>query len=721
MRTSAIALVALLLGQAQQPPQPRAPGALTQGVTAVLVDIVVRDRRGEPVKDLTQADVQVLEDGVPQQIGSFTTFSDGKAPPVSAVVPGAASGSTSGGPNSLASVGDSRILVTAWVFDRLGPEARALAVQAARSYLADKQELENYIGIFGVDIGFAAYAPFTRNPRIARQALDKLALRASASFNNPEQQQRQSNADRQAADAAQQVAAITAAAGPGASTAMGGTPGDAALAQMAANIERDFELMERDQQGYSTTNGLLSVINSMRPLPGRKNLVLFSEGVAIPSAVQRLFAGVIDAANRANVSIYAMDAKGLRAESEQARIRDQVNRAAGGGAGILGSGVAGDQPLTKVLERNEDVLRQDPHTGLGMLAKDTGGLLFDSSNNLRQGFERIENDLRNYYLVGYMPSNDNYDGRFRTIEVKVNRPGVTVAARKGYYAVRNPTGTLINAWEAPALAALDRKPVPNAFPVRTGALLFPERDRPGLVALVVSVRTAPLTFQPSADGKTYTSDFSVLVRLLDRTNRPVRKLSEQYQINGALSELEGARRGEVIFYREPELSAGVYTVEAVVHDAPSGRSSVRFATVEVPPAAPEKLRMSSLILVRRAEKVSEKERRAENPLLVDDLVLYPNLGEPVSRSATEVAFYFVAYPTAGGPPPNAFIELLQNGNPMTTIPLPLRAADKAGRIRQLARLRLDRVAPGTYELRAVVSQGSVQVVRSTTLQVTDEP
>ena len=65
----------------------------------------------------------------------------------------------------------------------------------------------------------------------------------------------------------------------------------------------------------------------MRSLPGRKSILLFSEGVAIPPAVHRLFLGVIDAANRANVSIYTMDAAGLRAESEQAKIRDEVNKA----------------------------------------------------------------------------------------------------------------------------------------------------------------------------------------------------------------------------------------------------------------------------------------------------------------------------------------------------------------------------------------------------------
>ena len=98
----------------------------------------------------------------------------------------------------------------------------------------------------------------------------------------------------------------------------------------------------------------------------------------------------------------------------------------------------------------------------------------------------------------------------------MKRPGVTVAARKGYFAVRDPGGAPVNVWEAPALGALEQKPVPNAFPVRAGALLFPERGRPGLVPVVVELKTAPLTFSAAADGKSYTSDFTVLVRFVDQ-------------------------------------------------------------------------------------------------------------------------------------------------------------------------------------------------------------
>jgi VWFA-related protein len=633
-----------------------------------------------------------------------------------AAAPAAPAGSPGGGVGAPPPV-NAVPSVTALVFDRLNPEARRLAVQAAQSYLGTQTETPSYIGIFGVDLALTPYSPFTRNASVLRQALARMSGRGSSSFNSPEQQQAKANADQRAAS----TAASPPPSGPGASSAAVGTgAGDAMLGQIQSRMIEEFDVMERDQQGYSTTNGLFAIINTLRTLPGRKSLILFSEGVAIPPAVQRLFLGVIDAANRANVSIYAMDAVGLRAESEQAKIRDQVNRAAGGGGGILSSSSgAGSAPLSKALEKNEDVLRQDPHSGLSTLTQDTGGLLFDSTNNLRQGFDRVETDLHNYYLLGYTPANDTYDGRFRAIEVKVKRPGVVVAARKGYFAVRNAGGGPINSWEAPALGALEQKPVPNAFPVRASALLFPERDRPGLVPVIVDLKTAPLTFEPAADGKTYSSDFAVLVRFLDPQNQVVRKVSQHYEVKGPIDGLERAKQGEVIFYREPELPAGVYTMETVVFDAPSGKSSVRLSTVEVPKENAAVLRMSSLVLVKRGEKVPEKDRRAANPLMVNDVVLYPNLGESVSKASKELGFYFAVYPVQGGPVPQSAIELLLNDTLVAQVPLPLPAPDASGRIQEVGRLPLDKIAPGLYEVRVIVQQGSTQLSRSTMLHVID--
>ena len=699
----------VLLEGAQQPAPPaqKATGTISAGVTAVLVDTVVRDKKGLPVRDLQQADFEVLEDGVRQPIGSFTPIFENPIapPPIAAAAPVVAA--------PVAEPPAASPAVTALVFDKLSAEGRQLAVHAAKSYLGDSKQTPTYIGVYGIDLALTPYAAFTRDPAVLRKALDGVESHASSSFGIDGERK----ANLEQAGAASQQTADAAAAGGGAG--MGTSPGAAQLAQMESRMLDEFQVLEHDEQGYSTVNGLFAIINALKPLPGRKSLVFFSEGVAIPPAVQRLFLGVIDAANRANVSIYTMDAAGLRAESEQGKIRDEVNQAGKRGLTSYASSPGPvEAPLSKALEKNEDVLRQDAHTGLGDLASGTGGQLFENTNNLRNGFERIDSDLRNYYLIGYTPTNGTYDGTFRKIEIKVRRSGVVVAARKGYFAVRDTGGAPVNAWEAPALAAFDRRPVPNAFPFRAAAMLFPDNDRPGLLPVVVDLKTTAMSFPTSEDQKTFKSDFAIIVRFIGDKNRVVRKLSQHYEMAAATSDLTAAKNSEVIFYREPELPPGVYTMETMVFDNPSGKASVRYATVEVPKPDPGKLRMSSLVIVKRGEKVHDDEKKG-GPLFVQDVLIYPNLGDDVSKTAKELGFFFTVYPGAVAAVPEAFLEVIQNGKPLAEVPLPLDTADASGRIQQVGRLPLDALPAGTYELRAIVKQGTEQVYRSAMIHVAD--
>jgi len=706
-------VVVLLLGTPRAQEPQRAVGTVKEGVTAVLVDVVVRDKRGQPVRDLTEADFELLEDGVLQKIGSFT--------PIQGLLPSAGTAAAPAPPAAPATPEPPNAAgpaVTAIVFHGLELENRKRAVQAAQAYFGDKEEMQDYVGIFGIDLSLTPLVPFTRNGVVVRQALNRMATGSAPGLNSPEMQQQRADAAAAAASATNAANAATGAAGAGNSGAVGTAAGDARLAEMQANIVSGFQDIERNQSGNIASDALLAIVRSLGRLPGRKSVILLSEGLTITDQTARLYYGVIDAANRANVSIYTIDAAGLRPVGGQRGVRDMVagvgNASEGGYSTDAGGGA-----YTKVLEANEFALRSDPATLLKQLASETGGQSFTNTNNLKTAFERVDSDLRNYYMLGYTPINAAFDGKFRTIQVKVKRSGLTVAARKGYFAVRNLGTSPLSDWEAPALGALEQKPVPNAFPVRAGALLFPERGRPGLVPVIVEVKTAPLTFQPDKDGKSYTSDFTVLVRFLDRDNQVVRKVSQHYEIRGELAQMERAKQGEVVFYRESELPAGVYSMETVVHDAPSGKSSVRFSTVEVPRYQEATLRMSSLVLVRRGETVPEKDRRADNPMMVNGIALSPNLGDTISKTSKEIPFYFTIYPAKQGPGPDVTIELLQNGQVVTRLPMPVPPADAGGRVQQLGRLPIDQLAAGTYELRAIVKQGDQQVTRSSILRIID--
>jgi len=93
------------------------------------------------------------------------------------------------------------------------------------------------------------------------------------------------------------------------------------------------------------------------------------------------------------------------------------------------------QPLTMTFERVEDTLRLDNRTGLARLADDTGGFLVEQSNDLSAAFRRIDEDNQFHYLLTYSPINTTFDGKYRSIGLKVSRPGMNVRSRRGYLAI----------------------------------------------------------------------------------------------------------------------------------------------------------------------------------------------------------------------------------------------------------------------------------------------
>jgi VWFA-related protein len=128
---------------------------------------------------------------------------------------------------------------------------------------------------------------------------------------------------------------------------------------------------------------------------------------------------IFDEANRANVSFYPIDPRGLVVFDEQ------IVPAAGVGFGPAAN------PTVPLAEDNARLVARN--TSLRMLAEATDGLAIVGSNDIEKGFKRITDDLSSYYLLGYY-SNGKLDGKFHSIRVRVKRPGVEVRARRGYLA-----------------------------------------------------------------------------------------------------------------------------------------------------------------------------------------------------------------------------------------------------------------------------------------------
>ena len=702
------------------------------GTNEVVLDAVVKDKKGHAVKDLKAADFEVSEDGVPQEVRSFRLVTREPVVNESAADnrPGDAKPSaTKNNPDETAKASEPSQPVTqrlspihfgalALVYDRLSPNARAIARQASLSYV-DGLRRDDFVGVFGIDLSLHVLQRFTNDEEKIKAAVEKGLSHASSSY---------ASATDQISDLLDQQGVLqsqvdngTAGAGAGndPSAAVGAAAAQEQFNAMTLNIAQGFERMEHNQQGYATIDGLLAIIDGMKKLPGRKAMIFFSEGISLPTQVMSHFRSVISNANRANVSIYAVDAAGLRAESSDSETGRALTRLGQARARTAASNTDPFGSMMQDLERNEDLMRSNPDSALGDLASETGGALISNTNNPGPKLRQVDEDLHSYYILTYTPKNSHYDGRFRQISVKVNRSGIDVQARKGYYALNNSYGTPVLDYEAPALAILSDAPRPNSFDSRAAAFSFPESGQPGLVPVVVEVPPNVVNYSVDERKKTFIADFSFVVIIKDDSQRVVKKLSNQQVIRGPLDKLAKAKAGGMLFYREANLDPGHYTIAAVVYDNITHQSSTNTGTVTVPPADQTALRLSSIVVIKKAERPTAGQQDLRT-FQFGDMLFYPNLGEPVSKANGNQLTLFVTVYTAKGDPtaPKLSLEIARAGHAVGHLSYDMHAPDKTGRIQYASVISLDKFQPGEYELRLAVRAGAHTAARSEYVRVT---
>jgi len=692
----------------------------TATATAVLVDVVVRDRSGRPVTNLDAADFELAEDGIPHNIDSFTRVSRGGiGVSVAWRTPGAAVAVSPVSPSRdraapvEAATEDG---TTAIVFDQLTSESLRLAQKATLNYVPLIGESPVRVGVFATDPGIRVLQGFTTDRALVRRAVagvlpsgissgEQKAERADQLMTR--RQELQGQADPTAGGATASTATLAQNA-----AALGLRETELRMIQTELNLIRASDHLDRENRGYDTTFALLAVVRSLSSYPGRKTIVFFSEGLPASPVLSAKLDTIIDAANRANVTAYAIDANGLRAKSSAVALKKEMDAFVEERLRQLATGAdRTEHPLTMDFERVEDTLRLDSRTGLARLAGDTGGFLVEQSNDLSAAFRRIDEDMQFHYLLTYSPVNTAFDGRFRTIQVKVRQPGAQVFARKGYRALRRPALTAPNDENA-AVAMLDRSPLPNAFPIHAATFSFPDPVRPGLTPVLVRVATDRLRLEPDSRRATYTGDATIVVRIRDGQGREIQKASQQYVLSGDLKDVDAARNGEILFYRELDVPPGTYTIESIVFDAIGGTGSARIATLTVPAVDGASLSMSSLVLIRRVEELSEAPAKKDGtaPLYVGNRLLYPNIGEPINRSATnELPFYFVLYGNASAIKVHA--QLLRGGVALADAPVDVPSAT-GPRVQHLGRLPIAQLPPGTYELRLRVNDGRQDLTRA---------
>jgi hypothetical protein len=168
----------------------------------------------------------------------------------------------------------------------------------------------------------------------------------------------------------------------------------------------------------------------------------------------------------------------------------------------------------------------------------------------------------------------------------------------------------------------------------------------------------------------------------------------------------------VLFYREAQLPPGKYRVQLIAYDAAAGGVNVSTTPLEISNTDPNKPRLSSVAVLKKAERLTADEQRRDQPLHFGELLVYPNLSERIA--AKQLAYFFTAWSPQGVTKPMQMtLEILQNNRPIGKTSGDLPAADERGQIKYAGSFAIDKFQAGEYELRVTVSDGQSSVTRAT--------
>jgi VWFA-related protein len=418
---------------------------------------------------------------------------------------------------------------------------------------------------------------------------------------------------------------------------------------------------------------------------GRKSLILVSQGFIYDHELEEL-RGVARAARRANVAIYFVDARGLLAMPE-----------------LFGAETQWTADTRSHFSEQIDVghtifQMADEAAGSETVASESGGFSIKNTNDLSSGLQRIADESRTYYLLGYIPTNTRRDGKFRDIEVKVSGKGLKVRARKGYYAPKEgePPGGL--RWDADAdvQQALDAPHAIANLPLRMTSYVL-DQAVPGkarvLVAVDVDIRA--LDFEERDGRSVGTVEYLLTVIPREGGGEPLRYDEKaDLKLRPATRERLAVTGHRIV--RDFELQAGPYRAKIVVRDKGSGQIGTVSHDFEVPSTF--RWRVSTPVLTETIHK---------NPDPDSGLRTQPSarrVYQPGEMLYCEFQVYRAGEDPTTGRPRVAAGYSIQDGEGRTLFtadPTPIRPT-ASGMVSRLIGLSTKVLAPGDYALNLFV-------------------
>src|SRR6266404_2415061 len=572
---SAFAQSAPQAPQSQPPQQPQYRVRVTSEL--VLVNVVVRDKKGNLVRDLKKEDFTLLEDGKKQAISTFD-FEN-----VDEMIPaGAAEATVSGtaaNPGLLRSTDqsaalnarDRRLMLLFFDFSEMEPEDIERSVNAAKKFVQTRMQPADMIAMVSLATNMRIDLDFSDDKAKVLNALNSYTSGQGQGFDNG---------------------------------ATGSSEGAAETGGAFTADDTDYNTFNADRKLLA----LQAIMQSLGKISQKKAIIYFSNGISQNGVDnQSTLRAATASAVKANVSIYPVDIRGLQAfppggEAQNASLHGQ---SAYNGAAVLS-------------DLSSNAATQDT---LSTLASDTGGKAFFDSNDFSGVFSQVQKDSSAYYVLAFTSSNAMKDGRFRHLKVQLNRPDMKLDYRSGYYAGRDFEHLNRADREQQIQDELGSELSQTDVAVYAGAAYFRQDDSHYYLSVSLVIPGSQIPFVQAKDKDNATIDVIGEVRAGGKF--AVGHLRDTVKL--ALDSAQQVRRKNVQYNTGFLLAPGSYHLKFVVRENQSGRMGSFETDVQIPDLRKVPLRMSSVVLSSQRVPAGAKKTSGPHPLVQDQTELVPNI------------------------------------------------------------------------------------------------
>ena len=622
----------------------------------VNIDVIVKDKKGKYISDLKAEDFTITEDGQSQKIEFFDApvVRTETRKPVETTAQATATSTTTATPtrNYVALVLDSQTTD----FANLKP-VREGAIKYVREQVTDADA----VALLSVTNGLKMLQPFTQDKAKLIASIEQLGSPDAKTFEQK--------------DIAENIANLreflTNNPSPDQITSNAGGA-NAARVLIAQHVLQQFIRLRTAlslQQARPVLAALAAIAEGLRPIPGKKTVVLFSQGFVSPAVLDWQVQSTIDIANRANVAIYIIDSAGLRAGAPTS------------GALVPGSPLAGVSAITNQEQRIQavggetvfDYARQEGQTReydiLYRLSGDTGGKFLKGNNDIGLGLERINQEIQARYTLAYRSTNQNFDGTFRKVKIEVRRPDTQIVSRSGYYAIPPEEIVLLSPADKKLLAGFTAAEASPGLPLFVS--LSPFRTREGMYTMPLTIEVPPSAVKFERKNDKQSMQLEVLGVLKGTSGQPISRLGGNFDVNLSAADYNQILNNNIFYRQDLQLTSGDYTIDLIVRDKQSGKIAARrehFILAE----PDQEFATTPVVLSRYVEPASQL---PPNPADFPDVFVHgkqlirPSAARQFKSSDNLIMFQSVYNaansPDTGKPLVRVTVRLLKDGQPAT--------------------------------------------------------